>query len=118
MPQPARFNNAWLANLETTAAPNVSIDVPGAGRYVIAWGCNPRRCREGIVLMAYNQATRAICAAAFYGGGWHALGSAAVDDRAVLLVALARQQLYPDRSFPLAREDAAGARRFVEAIPD
>jgi hypothetical protein len=118
VPQTARAHNAWLANLETTAAPNVSLDVPGAGRYVIAWGCNPRRCRDGVVLMAYNQATRAVCAAAFYGGGWHAFGSAAVDDRAVLLVALARQQLYPDRSFPLAHDDAAGAQRFVEAIPD
>jgi hypothetical protein len=118
LPQPVRSAHRWLADLETTAAPNVSIRVPAAGRYVIAWGCDPQRCGDGIVLMTYNEQTAAVCAAAYFDGAWHAIGSDSVDDRAVLLVALARQQLHPDRAFPLAHGDADDARRFVAAIRD
>jgi curved DNA-binding protein CbpA len=118
VPNSVRAANLWLVGLNATAEPNEAIATPAGGRYLIAWGCDPHDCASGSVEVAYNQRTGAICALTYVAGGWHALGSTAIDDRATLLAAVASRRLFSGAALPLRGEDAVAADRFIGAVTD
>jgi len=117
LPDSVRAANPWLVTLEATAAPNEPIQAPQGGKYVLAWGCDPRACRARSIQVAFNVRTGAVAAAAYLDGAWHAFGSGAVDDRATLLASIARARVGLAARFPLPEGGAPAVERFIAAVP-
>jgi hypothetical protein len=112
LPPGVGARNAWLASLETTAAPNEAIETRSGERYILAWGCDPSACARRSLQLAYNISTGAV-AATVHDGALHTFGSRAIDDRATLLAQIACERLGPGKRIPLGAQDAASAKHFI-----
>jgi hypothetical protein len=116
LPSKVRSDNPWLVTLETTSQPSDAVEVPRSGSYVLARGCAPGKCNDGFVSIAYNLATHAVAGAAYIDSRWHTFGSLDPADRAMLVLAVARNRLPFARRFTLDATRESQLRGYIDEI--